>query len=96
MTPTVVDPNVTAGETEQFTYAITSEPPADQGSASVANGELIWTPSTDTAFAGGTNFSFTVTDKGGATVTGTATVTVAPFTPVAPTNVVRDQGHAHR
>ena len=70
--PTVVDPNVTAGETEVFTFTIATQPA--NGSASVVGNALVYTPAP--GFSGTDSFQVTVIDKGGATVTGTAAVTV--------------------
>lgn len=92
VTPTVVDPNVTAGEPESFTFTVTGQPTTGQGTASVVSNKLVWAPPADGSFAGSTSFPFVAVDKGGASVAGTATVTVAPFVPTAPSSVAATQG----
>ena len=65
---TVLDPD--AGDTH--TLAIHSQP--SNGTASVEGNQLYYTPNAD--FIGDDSFEFTATDTGGASVTGTASVTV--------------------
>jgi hypothetical protein len=67
-TPDVVDPD--AGDTH--TFAIVTPP--GRGTAAVVGNQLVYTP--DPAFAGHDSFTFSATDKGGKSVTGTASVTV--------------------
>ena len=86
--PTVTDPN--GGDT--FTVSIESQPAAGQGSASVSSNKLVWTPPPAFDFSGATSFTYRVTDRGGASVTGTATVNVTPFIPAAPTGLTATKG----
>lgn len=92
VTPTVTDPNVTAGETESFTYAIVTQPASGQGTASVVSNKLVYTPPSGNSFAGATSFTFQVTDKGGSTYTGTANVTVTAVLPAAPSSLSATDG----
>lgn len=68
--PNVDDPD--AGDT--FTFAIVSQP--RNGSASVTNNRLVYTPELN--YTGADGFTFSATDTSGLAVTGTAAVTVAP------------------
>ena len=90
VTPTVVDPNVTAGETEVFTFSIASQPA--HGTASISGNQLVYTPPAAANFSGTTSFTFTVVDKGGASINGTATVSVTAVVPSAPTSLTATQG----
>lgn len=92
VTPGVTDPNVAAGQAESFTFAIVAQPPAGQGVASVVSNKLLWTPPAAYNFAGITSFTYSVTDKGGASITGTATVTVAAVIPAVVTGVAATDG----
>jgi uncharacterized protein RhaS with RHS repeats len=70
VTPSVSDPDV--GDTH--TFAIVTQP--QNGTASVTNNQLVYMPEQD--FNGNDSFTFSATDQGGLSVTGTATVTVNP------------------
>ena len=91
-TPSVTDPNTAAGQTESYVFSIVSQPPASEGSASVVSNQLVYTPPVSGAFIGPTAFTYRVTDKAGAAVSGPATVTVSAFVPLSPTAVVATQG----
>ncbi len=67
--PTVVDP--TPGES--FGYALVAAP--SDGSVAIDGGLFSYTP--DPGFVGADDFSYTVTDSGGSTITGFASVDVA-------------------
>jgi hypothetical protein len=68
VTPSITDPD--AGDAH--TFAIVTPP--GRGSGAVVSGQLVYTP--DPAFSGTDRFTFSATDRGGLSVTGTATVTV--------------------
>ncbi len=92
VTPSTIDPNTLTGASETFTYTIATQPAAGQGTASVANGKLSWTPPSDGSFSGATSFTYSAADKAGATVVGTASVTVTAAAPNAPANLTASQG----
>lgn len=73
VTPSVVDPN----SDDVFVFALASQPA--NGTAAIVQNALVYTPRA--AFSGSDSFTFTATDRGGATVTGTASVTVACTSP---------------
>ena len=91
-TPTVTDPNATAGQTEVYTVTILTQPPVGKGTASVAANRLVYTPPVSADFAGATTFTYSVSDKGGASVSGTAAVNVTPVAGLAATGVVATDG----
>jgi hypothetical protein len=66
--PWVEDPDIW----DTFTYEILSQP--SNGTAAVVNNKLVYTP--NSGFTGTDNFTYKVTDQGGATKTGTAAVRV--------------------
>lgn len=70
--PEIIDPNIVAKEPESLTYAVLSQPSAGTVTAS-ANG-FVYTPSPTSAISGNLSFTFSVTDKGGATINGTGHV----------------------
>jgi fibronectin type 3 domain-containing protein len=72
--PTVVDPNVTAGKPESYTIAITTQPAT--GTLTLQSNNFVYTPPADGLFSGDLTFAFTVTDKGGLTITGAGVISV--------------------
>lgn len=72
--PTINDPNVTAGKTETYALTITTQPTA--GSLTIIGGKFVYTPPPDGLFSGPLSFEFTATDKGGATISGTGSINV--------------------
>lgn len=72
--PAITDPNVTAGQTETFTLAITTQP--NTGTLTLVNNNFVYTPPANGAFSGSLTFAFTATDKGGESVTGSGTINV--------------------
>ena len=73
--PAISDPNLDAGQAESFTLAVTAQPA--RGSVSVASKGFVYTPPADGSFSGDDTFAFTVTDKGGASVTGAGSISVS-------------------
>ena len=71
VTPSVTD--VDTGDTH--TFAIVTQPA--NGTASVVSNQLVYTPNAD--FNGSDSFTYSATDSGGLSVTGTASVTVNPI-----------------
>jgi hypothetical protein len=67
--PWVEDPYIW----DTFSFQILSPPPPN-GTAAVVNNKLVYTP--NSGFTGTDNFTYNVTDQGGATKTGTAAVRV--------------------
>jgi hypothetical protein len=59
---------------DTFVFQIPGQPPPDNGTAAVVNHRLEYTP--NDGFTGTDNFTYNVTDQGGATITGTAKVRV--------------------
>lgn len=90
VTPTVVDANAAAGETEVFTFTLVSQPAS--GVASIVANKLVWSPPGDGSFSGAATFDYAVTDRAGASVNGTATVTVNAYVPPAPVGFTATQG----
>ena len=72
--PTITDPNTTAGEPEIFTLAIASQPSV--GVVTLVYNQLVFTPPSDGSYAGTETFGFTVTDKGGQSVVGAGNINV--------------------
>ena len=71
VTPDVTDVDL-ASEGDSFTFVIASQPA--NGTASVVANQLVYTPNAD--YTGTDSFTFTATDSGGLSVTGTASVEV--------------------
>ena len=69
-----VTPSVTDVDDTSFTIAIVTQPA--YGLAAIVGNQLVYTPSAD--FFGADSFTFSATDSGGLSVTGTADVSVAP------------------
>ena len=70
-----VDPSVTDVDTgDSHTFTIVTQPA--NGTAHVVSNQLVYIPSADTN--GSDSFTYTATDSGGLSVSGTATVTVNP------------------
>ncbi|WAK04360.1 hypothetical protein [Methylobacter sp. YRD-M1] len=78
--PVITDPNVTAGQTESFTLAITQQPTT--GNVAIVADKFVYTPPADGLFSGDLTFEFTVTDKGGSVLTGAGTAKVVCGAPV--------------
>ena len=84
------------------TFAVLTQPPAGEGSVSVVNtpdlgnpytaNQLRWTPPRTRNYIGTTHFTYTATDRGGASVTGTATVVVAGAPSGPASNVAATDG----
>lgn len=95
----VTDPNVTAGQSESFTfevyskYAVRGPVPIPQGSCTIVNNnQLQWTPPLTLDFAGSTSCMILVTDKGGAQLAQSLSFEVQQFVPNAPTAVAATDG----
>lgn len=88
----VLDANFTAGQVEDFKIAILTQPPAGQGTATAVGNGLVWQPPSDFSFLGTTTFTFRLTDKGGASIVGTANVAVSHPPPPAPVGFIATQG----
>ncbi len=71
VTPDVTDVDL-ANEGDSYTFAIASQ--ATNGTASIVGNQLVYTPNAD--YTGTDSFTFTATDSGGLSVTGTANVDV--------------------
>ena len=84
VTPTWTDPD--SGDTG--TIVVTSQPA--HGTAVVAGQNITYTPAA--AYAGADSFTFTVTDRAGATIVGTANGTVTALDPVPVSVVTATQG----
>ncbi len=82
--PTFSDIN--AGDTA--TFSIATQPA--HGTASVAANKIYYAPSA--GYVGADSFTFTVTDRAGASATGTANGTVTALTPLAVSSVLATQG----
>ena len=74
-----VDPSISdvdlSNEGDTHTITITTQP--SNGLADVASNQLLYVPNDD--FSGSDSFTFTATDSGGLSVTGTCSVTVSPI-----------------
>jgi hypothetical protein len=84
VTPSVTDPNVG----DYFTFSIVTQP--TNGTVSIVNGQFVYTPNAN--YFGTDSFTYTATDHGGLSVTGTATVNVSSPLPSAPAGVSATQG----
>ena len=90
--PKVTDPNLSAGQAEEFKIAIQTQPPTGQGTAVAVSNKLQWLPPADFSFVGETSFSYTLIDKGGEAVVGNAVVSVVFPPPPAPTGFTASKG----
>lgn len=90
----VVDANAAAGQPDTFTFAVTGQPPAGQGTCSVQQqpARVTWSPPSSFSFQGNTACTLQVTDAVGATHSQAITINVAAFVPAAPTNVLATDG----
>ena len=88
----VVDPNVIAAQPESFVFSVVTQPPTGSGACSISGSSVTWSPPVGNAFAGSTSCTVRVTDRGGATIDGVVTVTVAAFVPSPPTRVSATDG----
>lgn len=88
----VADPNFAGGQVEAFQITILTQPPAGEGTASAVGNGLVWQPPSDFSFIGNTSFTYRLRDKGGATVDGTAQVSVTRPPAPAPTGFKVSQG----
>ena len=79
ISPIVVDPNVTAGKTESYTFAITAQP--GTGTLTLVGNKFVYTPPADGLFAGPLTFAFSATDKGGSVITGAGSINVTCGSP---------------
>ncbi len=79
ISPIVVDPNVTVGKTESYTFAITAQP--DTGTLTGVGNKFVYTPPADGLYSGLLAFEFSATDKGGAVITGTGSINVTCASP---------------
>jgi fibronectin type 3 domain-containing protein len=70
--PAVSDPNLDAGEAESFTFKVAAQPA--HGTVSVFDGGFAYAPPPGGYSGTGDTFSFTVTDKGGASMTGSGSI----------------------
>ena len=84
ITPVFTDPDVG----DAFSLAITTQPTG--GTASVSGTQLVYTPTA--GYTGADSFSFRVTDRAGASVTGTATGTVSYRAPGSVSGLTATQG----
>jgi hypothetical protein len=74
--PSIVDPNVNAGQDDSFVLSIITQPA--KGIVTLVNNEFIYTPPADIGFSGDFGFVFSVTDKAGGTVGGDGIIHVLP------------------
>jgi len=72
LTPDVSDVDIASASGDSFTFEILSQPA--NGSAQVVGNQLVYMPNAD--YVGSDSFTYRVTDSGGESIDGTATVTV--------------------